>query len=85
MSALPYAGQSVKFALISRGLKTRRNLSWQKNKQNGMEDADMNILTKSLIALLGLIALSMTSCQTMQGIGRDISSGGSALSNAASR
>ncbi|PQJ30360.1 hypothetical protein BSZ32_13215 [Rubritalea profundi] len=27
----------------------------------------------------------MTSCQTMQGVGRDISAGGSALSNSASR
>lgn len=45
----------------------------------------MKTFTKSLIALLGLIALSMTSCQTMQGVGRDISSGGSALSNAATR
>lgn len=46
--------------------------------------ADMNNLTKSLIALLALIALSMTSCQTMQGVGRDISAGGAALSGAAS-
>ncbi|WP_105043850.1 entericidin A/B family lipoprotein [Rubritalea profundi] len=45
----------------------------------------MKTFTKSLIALLGLIALSMTSCQTMQGVGRDISAGGSALSNSASR
>ena len=40
---------------------------------------------KALIALLGLVALSMTSCQTMEGVGRDISSGGQAISNAASR
>ena len=48
-------------------------------------ELDMKLLTKTLIALLGLAALTMTSCQTMSGVGRDISAGGSALSNAASR
>lgn len=43
----------------------------------------MKLRTKILIALLSLAAL--TSCQTMEGLGRDISVGGSALSNAASR
>lgn len=43
----------------------------------------MKLLTTTLIALLSFAVL--TSCQTMQGLGRDISVGGSALSNAASR
>ncbi|MFC5051333.1 entericidin A/B family lipoprotein [Rubritalea spongiae] len=40
---------------------------------------------KAFLALLGLAALSLTSCQTMEGIGRDISAGGQALSSAADR
>jgi predicted small secreted protein len=40
---------------------------------------------KALLALLSLAALTLTSCQTMEGIGRDISAGGQALSNAANR
>ncbi|MFC4993440.1 entericidin A/B family lipoprotein [Rubritalea tangerina] len=40
---------------------------------------------KVLLSLLALAAFGLSSCQTMQGVGRDISAGGAALSNAASR
>ena len=45
----------------------------------------MKLHTKAIIALLSLAALSLTSCQTVNGIGRDLTAGGQALSNAARR
>lgn len=39
--------------------------------------------TKVILALLSLAALSLTSCQTLNGVGRDLSAGGHAISNAA--
>ena len=44
----------------------------------------MNTKRLLLIASAALFALSLASCNTMAGIGRDISKGGQALSNAAS-
>ncbi|MGJ8671909.1 entericidin A/B family lipoprotein [Rubritalea sp.] len=38
-----------------------------------------------LLSLLGIAALGLASCQTVEGVGRDISAGGQALTNVAER
>lgn len=40
---------------------------------------------KVIVALLGVVALGLSSCGTINGIGQDVRRGGAALSNAASR
>lgn len=41
--------------------------------------------SKTILTLLGLASLALASCNTMQGVGRDIQSAGSAVSEAARR
>ena len=45
----------------------------------------MNKATKIILALLGLAAMALTSCNTVAGFGRDIQSAGGALNDAATR
>lgn len=45
----------------------------------------MKTATKVFLGLLSLAALTLTSCQTVDGIGRDLHAAGSAISNAANR
>lgn len=40
---------------------------------------------KIILTLLGLAALALASCNTMQGMGRDIQSAGQAISESAQR
>jgi predicted small secreted protein len=45
----------------------------------------MNKLTQLFLALLGLAAMALTSCNTMAGFGRDVQSAGEAIHDSASR
>ena len=45
----------------------------------------MNLLTKLALALLGIAAIALTSCNTVAGFGRDVQSAGGAINNAAER
>ena len=40
---------------------------------------------KIILAILGLAALALSSCQTMQGVGRDLQSAGNAITDSARR
>lgn len=61
------------------------NLTLQPKLSDAMGSVVMKNHIKVLLALLGVTALTLSSCQTVEGVGRDISAGGQALSNAATR
>ncbi|WP_309488699.1 entericidin A/B family lipoprotein [Oceaniferula flava] len=43
----------------------------------------MKLITTIILASAGLVALTMTSCNTIAGVGKDIQRGGAALENTA--
>ncbi|GAA5494655.1 Predicted small secreted protein [Rubritalea squalenifaciens DSM 18772] len=45
----------------------------------------MKNCTKMILAVVGLAALALSSCNTFRGMGQDIRAGGDAISDAASR